>query len=219
VILYHRPMLDPEQTSQLVAAAAGGDRGAWDRLVDEFSGLVWSVIRGCGLLGADAADVSQTVWLRFVEHIDRLRQADRAGAWLATTARHECFRVLRRQGRQVVTAEVPEATAPDETDDVVEALVAAADRSAVLVALGRIPVRCQELLRLMVVEPRLTYDEIAEALEVSRGWIGPTRGRCLNHLRRALALGAAGKDDAGAMAGPRIRADERDSGHVKEADR
>ena len=106
VILYHRQVLDPDQTRQLVASAAGGDRDAWDQLVGEFSGLVWSVIRGCGLYGAEASDVSQTVWLRFVEHIDRLRQTERAGAWLATTARHECFRVLRRQGRQVVTAEV-----------------------------------------------------------------------------------------------------------------
>ena len=100
VILYHRQVLDPDQTRQLVASAAGGDRDAWDRLVGEFSGLVWSVIRGCGLYGAEASDVSQTVWLRFVEHIDRLRQTERAGAWLATTARHECFRVLRRQGRR-----------------------------------------------------------------------------------------------------------------------
>ena len=186
MILYHRQVLDPDQTRQLVASAAGGDRDAWDQLVGEFSGLVWSVIRGCGLYGAEASDVSQTVWLRFVEHIDRLRQTERAGAWLATTARHECFRVLRRQGRQVVTAEVPEVARPDDSEAVVDALVAADDRRAVLVALGRIPLRCQELLRLMTVEPKLTYDDIAAALDVPRGWIGPTRGRCLNHLRLAL---------------------------------
>ena len=132
MILYHRQVLDPDQTRQLVASAAGGDRDAWDQLVGEFSGLVWSVIRGCGLYGAEASDVSQTVWLRFVEHIDRLRQTERAGAWLATTARHECFRVLRRQGRQVVTAEVPEVAGPDDSDAVVDALVAADDRGAVL---------------------------------------------------------------------------------------
>ena len=212
MILYHRRVLDPDQTSQLVASAAAGDRDAWDQLVGEFSGLVWSVIRGCGLYGSDASDVSQTVWLRFVEHIDRLRQAERAGAWLATTARHECFRVLRRQGRQVVTAEVPEVAGPDDSDAVVDALVAADDRGAVLLALGRIPLRCQELLRLMTVEPKLTYDDIAEALGVPRGWIGPTRGRCLNHLRRAL-------EASDATDGTGIRRDERDSGHVKEADR
>ena len=49
-------MLDPERTRELVKAAAGGDRDAWERLVDEYSGLVWSVIRGCGLYGPEGAD-------------------------------------------------------------------------------------------------------------------------------------------------------------------
>lgn len=186
MILYHRRVLDADQTRLLVAEAAAGDRLAWERLVDEYAGLVWSVIRGCGLFGAEAADVSQTVWLRFVEHIDRLREAERAGAWLATTARHECFRVMRRAGRQVVTAEVPEVESVDDADAVVDALAAADDRSAVLLALQRIPARCQELLRLLASEPALSYDEIAATMEVPRGWVGPTRGRCINHLRRAL---------------------------------
>ena len=179
-------MLDADQTRELVQAAAGGEQAAWERLVDEYSGLVWSVIRGCGLYGPEGADVSQTVWLRFVEHVGRLREAERAGAWLATTARHECFRVLRRSGRQVVTAEVPEVEVADEADQVVASLVAADDRSAVLDALERVPDRCRELLRLMASEPPLTYDEIAAVLGVPRGWIGPTRGRCIDHLRRIL---------------------------------
>jgi len=179
-------VLDADQTRLLVAEATAGDQVAWERLVEEYAGLVWSVIRGCGLFGPEAADVSQTVWLRFVEHIDRLREADRAGAWLATTARHECFRVMRRAGRQVVTAEVPEVAAADDADQVVAALGAADDRSAVLRALERIPARCQELLRLLAAEPALSYDEIAATMGVPRGWVGPTRARCINHLRRVL---------------------------------
>jgi RNA polymerase sigma factor (sigma-70 family) len=190
-------VLDADQTRELVNAAAGGDRGAWERLVDEFSGLVWSVIRGCGLYGAEGADVSQTVWLRFVEHVGRLREADRAGAWLATTARHECFRVLRRAGRQIATADVPEVAVSDETERVVTSLVDADDRSAVLDALERVPVRCRELLRLMASEPPLTYDEIAEVLAVPRGWIGPTRGRCIKHLRQVLGRGTDADGEGG----------------------
>jgi RNA polymerase sigma factor (sigma-70 family) len=176
------------------------------------------VIRGCGLFGAEAADVSQTVWLRFVEHIDRIREAERAGAWLATTARHESFRILRRSGRQVVTAEVPEVAAPDDADAVVEALIVAEDRGAVLLALGRIPARCQELLRLMATDPPMSYDDIAVSMDVPRGWIGPTRGRCLNHLRRALAEGAAPAPPLDPD-GSGIRHVPGGSGQVKEADR
>ena len=172
-------------------AAAGGDRSAWDRLVDEYSGLVWSVIRGCGLFGAEAADVSQTVWLRFVEHIDRLREAERAGAWLATTARHECFRVLRRSGRQVVTAEVPEVAAPDGADAVVEALAAAAERGAVLLALGRIPPRCQELLRLIAWED-LSHAEAAAVLGISVNALTIRLHRARARFEAALVKGSGG---------------------------
>jgi RNA polymerase sigma factor (sigma-70 family) len=178
-------------TSKLVVAAAAGDRDAWERLVDEYANLVWAVVRSCGLYGAEASDVSQTVWLRFVEHIGRLREPERAGAWLATTARHECFRVLRRSGRQLAMSEVPEVPAPDLTEALIDTIVAADDRGTVLEALDRLPARCQELLRLMATEPPLTYDEIAETLGVRRGWIGPTRGRCIERLRRALG-GQAG---------------------------
>ncbi len=210
-------MLEAEEIRALVAGAAAGDRTAWERLVDEYAGLVWAVIRGCGLYGAESADVSQTVWLRFVEHVDRLREAERAGAWLATTARHECFRVLRRSGRQVPTGDVPEVPAPDETDGLVDALAAAEDRGAVLAAMDLLPARCQELLRLMTTEPPLSYDEIADVLGVRRGWIGPTRGRCIDRLRRALVQSTGREEqDPGGRGG--IRAVRPDSGEVKEAE-
>jgi DNA-directed RNA polymerase specialized sigma24 family protein len=92
----------------------------------------------------------------------------------------------------VLTADVPEVATADDAEEIVEALGAADDRSAVLRALERIPARCQELLRLLAVEPALTYDEIAATMEVPRGWVGPTRGRCINHLRRALVDAEAG---------------------------
>ena len=194
-------MLEPQVTAKLVAAAVGGDREAWERLVDEYANLVWAVVRSCGLYGAEAADVSQTVWLRFVEHIGRLREPERAGAWLATTARHECFRVLRRSGRQLATGDVPEVAAPDAADLLVDTIVAADDRSTVMQALDGLPARCQELLRLMATEPPLTYDEIAETLGVRRGWIGPTRGRCIDRLRRAMGGLAGPAADRPGLAG------------------
>jgi len=49
--------------------------------------------------------VTQTTWLRLVEHIDRLFDPARVGAWLATTTRRECHRVLRQSRREVLLAE------------------------------------------------------------------------------------------------------------------
>src|ERR1700716_3960402 len=96
-----------ERVSALVAAAAGGDEGAWSELVDHFAGLVWSVIRGYRMSAADAADVSQTTWLRLAEHIHKVREPERIGAWLATTAGRECLRMIR-QSQGAVPSDVPD---------------------------------------------------------------------------------------------------------------
>ena len=52
---------------------------------------------------ADAADVVQTTWLLLVEQLDRIRNPEGVGAWLATTARRVCLRVLKVGQRQVLT--------------------------------------------------------------------------------------------------------------------
>jgi RNA polymerase sigma factor (sigma-70 family) len=178
-------VLDEATVRALVAAAGDGDRSAWNALVDAYSGLVWTVIRGHGLYDADAADVAQTVWLRFVEHVGRLREPERVGAWLATTARHECYRVLRKRGRSVVMADPPEV--PDVKAEALEGkLLADESRHELLAALSRVPERCQTLLRLMLADPPLSYDEIADVLSMPKGSIGPTRMRCLDHVRAAM---------------------------------
>ena len=181
-------MFDDATTSKLVAAASTGDQASWDLLVDGFAGLVWSVVRSHGLYGADAADVSQTVWLRCVEHLDRIRQPERLGAWLATTARHECFRTLRRQGRSVVMAEVPEGDL-DAGPSVDVELLRNEDRATFLGLLEELPGSCQQLLRLLLVDPPLSYDEISEVIGRSKGSIGPTRRRCLERMGRLLEQG------------------------------
>jgi len=85
---------------ELLRRAAAGDQVSWNTIVDRFSSLVWATARAHRLSRTDAADVAQTTWLRLVEHLDRIREPERLGAWLATTARHESLRMIRRAGRE-----------------------------------------------------------------------------------------------------------------------
>ncbi|MGH2707868.1 MAG: RNA polymerase sigma factor, partial [Actinomycetota bacterium] len=62
-----------EGLADLVEAASNGDEMSWSALVDRFAGLVWAIARGYGLSFSDAADVSQTAWLRVVENLDRIQ--------------------------------------------------------------------------------------------------------------------------------------------------
>ena len=104
--------------TELVIAARDGDSAAWESLVECYAGLVWWVCRRHRLSDSDAADVSQTVWLRLVEHLPSLREPKALPGWLDTTARHECLRLLRtrqRQCRSPLEAELVDLTAgPDE---------------------------------------------------------------------------------------------------------
>jgi DNA-directed RNA polymerase specialized sigma24 family protein len=40
---------------------------------------------------------------------------------------------------------------------------------------------------LLIAEPPISYEDISAALDMPVGSIGPTRGRCLERLRRAAA--------------------------------
>jgi len=187
--------VDRDDTGQLVRGAAGGDEIAWRGLVARFSGLVWAIARAHRLAGADAADVFQTTWLRLAEHIGRIERPERVGAWLATAARRECLGHLRTAGRVLPTDDMDRLDIASAVGNPTEEAVLAAeqeredaDLAAVLWrAFGRLPGRCRELLRVLMASPPPSYAEVAAALGLPLGGIGPTRARCLQRLRDEMA--------------------------------
>lgn len=194
-----------DDLSDLVTRAGAGEQAAYDLLVDRFSGLVWRIALNHRLRPADAADVSQTVWLRLVEQLDRIREPDRLGAWLATTTRHECLAVLRKGARLVPTEEATfEVSLPlgalnsaSSTPQGAERLEADERRDAVRTAFADLDDRCRQLLALLHNDPPATYEEITIALGMPVGSIGPTRQRCLGKLRGHPALGGITGDGEG----------------------
>jgi RNA polymerase sigma factor (sigma-70 family) len=171
----------------MLHAASDGDQEAWQAIVARFERLVWATVRAHRLSSADAADVAQTVWLRLVENLDRIRDPHRLGAWLVTTARRECLRLIRLRSRELVT---DSGSAFDlQVDDPIEGQVITRERDrALLRALSAIDERCQLLLRLLSVPDAPSYEELGAALDMPVGAIGPTRARCLDKLRRRPEL-------------------------------
>jgi RNA polymerase sigma factor (sigma-70 family) len=173
------------EVRELVSLAASGDRAAWESLVARYERLVWGVARSHRLGDADAADVFQTTWLRLLEHLGDLRNPDALSGWLATTARNESLRVLRHHARQIPTEadQIPVRTVPAELD----ARLLIDERDAALwKAFTTLSGRCQALLRMLSGDPPPSYDDVSLALDMPVGSIGPTRGRCLATLKRAV---------------------------------
>jgi RNA polymerase sigma factor (sigma-70 family) len=170
----------------LVRRAAEGDRWAWERLVEQYSRLIWAMTRDFRLVESDANDVAQATWLRLLEHIDRLENPARIASWLAITARRECLRILAARKRFVLVhdhADLGEVAHEPEID---ERLLADERAQAVREAVARLPGNWQRMVELLMADPPASYAEISDQLGVPVGSIGPTRGRCLDRLRVLL---------------------------------
>jgi len=176
-----------------VRSAADGDQGAWNEIVDRFSGLLWATCHAFRLSTADASDVYQLTWLHLLEHLDSIRDPSRLPGWLATTCRRECLVLLRRNRRlQPVDDDRllhlgVDAVGPAQPADTP---LLVADRDASLWhAFRLLSDRCQQVLRMLVVIPENgppSYQLAAQALGLPTGSLGPTRGRCLAQLRDLL---------------------------------
>ncbi|TDB83531.1 sigma-70 family RNA polymerase sigma factor [Actinomadura sp. KC216] len=174
-----------DSTDELVVRARGGDGDAWARLVDRHSGLLWSIARSHGLNDADAGDVVQTTWLRLVERIDTLRDPGATPCWLATTARNESLRLVRRRARDLPLVPAPRAPEPSAPEPGPDRVVLDREQvGQVGAALDALPRRCRTLLRLFALAP--SQAELAAALGIPVGSVGPTRARCLDALRRLV---------------------------------
>ncbi len=174
--------------SALVQGARDGNSGAWEELVARFGGMIAATGRRYRLTPADVAELQQTTWLRLVENIHRVEQPERVGGWLATTARRESLLLVKRAAKYYSGADQMLVNMADGSLPEPDARPIAGEREAVVhAAWGRLKPRCQELLSLLVSDEPVGYSNLSTLLQMPVGSIGPTRARCLEHLRRLVA--------------------------------
>jgi RNA polymerase sigma factor (sigma-70 family) len=172
-------------------AARRGDSKAWDDLVERYLPLVLSVARRCRLSEEDTADVSQTLWLRLVEHLDAIREPQALPGWIVTTTRNEALRVIKARTRSIPVDPLTGSMLDQHDGDapeVHEAVLLAERHQALRDALAQMRPRQREFLLVLLEDPPLSYEQISSRLNIPKGSIGPTRARCLEELRRTPAL-------------------------------
>ncbi|GAB1692034.1 RNA polymerase sigma factor [Krasilnikovia sp. M28-CT-15] len=183
-------MDDANPIGALVAAAGSGDSAAWASLVSRYTPLVASVIRDHRLRGSDAEDVGQTVWLRLVENLGKLREPQALPMWIITTTRNECLRLIRNSKRMRPFDPTDERGAVEATDaaEPDQRLLESERHRALLAAFAELPEHQRELMLLLVADPPVSYAEISERLGIAVGSIGPTRARALQRLRESSSI-------------------------------
>lgn len=172
-----------------------GDRAAFDDLVTMLTPLLWHTVRGQGAERETAEDVLQTVWLSLLRHTDSVRDPRTVVKWLLVTARREAWRVRRTERDGHVDRGL--ASELVGTGDALDRPAAPEEEPETLFLCGQrqqrlwhhiqhLPPRCRELIRVIAFADRPDYAQIADALGMPVGSIGPTRGRCLAKLHTIL---------------------------------
>ncbi|ANS78481.1 putative RNA polymerase sigma factor [Serinicoccus hydrothermalis] len=163
-----------------------GQDQALGELVELATPLLWNVARAHGCDREAAEDVVQDVWIRLVDRAADIRESGAVLGWLVIAVKRESWRTARVARR---TSYDPTGTVdPGGTEAGPEAATILTERQQLLWgAVHDLSERCRQLLRIVAFCDRPDYDEVSAALGMPRGSIGPTRGRCLDKLRRSLA--------------------------------
>jgi RNA polymerase sigma factor (sigma-70 family) len=171
----------------LILDCRNGDLGAWQRLLDRYERLVFSVPRRYGLSREDAADITQLTFTILFQSMDTLSEDSTLGAWLTTVARRHTWRRLDRKRREeagwYASSSEKILLADTGTDDLERWELS----EWIDYGLSLVGKPCQDLLSALYLDPKQpSYAEVAARLGMAVGSVGPTRIRCLKRLRRAL---------------------------------
>ena len=170
----------------LIQACRAGHAHAWERLLDKYERLVFSISLNYGLTAEDAADVTQITFTILLQNLDTLPDGIRLAPWLATVARRHTWRLLARNRRESVN--------PDGDIAGNETLGGIVDHSEhwelaewLNYGLSTLDERCRQLLLALYFDAEQpSYAQVADQLNMPVGSIGPTRARCLEHMRESL---------------------------------
>jgi len=173
----------------LIRACRAGDGRAWERLLNKYERLVFSISLNYGLTTDAAADVTQITFTILLQNLNTLPDDIRLSPWLATVARRHTWRLLAQNRREAVN--------PDEDLAGSKALGGIVDnREAQELAewlyqgLSLLDERCRQLLLALYFDAEEpSYAEVADHMKMPIGSIGPTRARCLEQMRQSLHTG------------------------------
>ena len=177
--------------AELVDRIRARDEAAWRDLTTDYEPLLRWIARQYRLSAEETADVIQLTWLRCLEHIGQLAQAERLSGWLTTICRRECLQQATRKPREMPLSDLDAGRLVNDRDGDGDPCVEVARRDeherlrrAVTALPGRQRTVVVELLR----PERPSYRDLSERLGLPVGSIGPTWQRALIRLRHDPAL-------------------------------
>ena len=184
-------MSEEKREQQLVSAARQGDMAAFESLVHLYEKRVFALtLRMCGNR-EDAAEAAQEAFLAAWQGLAFFRGDSSFSTWLYRLASNACVDLLRRESRHRTAAgpslddeelnlEVPDAM-PSPQDEAVRREL----REEIERGLAALSPEHREVLVLRELH-QLSYDEIAETLDLDVGTVKSRISRGRKQLRKFL---------------------------------
>jgi RNA polymerase sigma-70 factor (ECF subfamily) len=173
-------VLPHEEDHRLMLKVAQGDDAAFQRLYDRYKGAIRSYVHSLVKIPAVADEIAQEVFLRVYRSRDRYTADAKFSTWLWTIARNLSFDFLRKKTEVLWDEESHAAHEPTSADPDAEALlVERATRQGIEHCLEELSLAQRQTVALRT-HAELSYEEIAETLQVSLAAVK-------NHLHRAKA--------------------------------
>ena len=184
------------QDELLIRRAQSGDEGAFEQLLLAHQKSVYNLCLRMVANPDDALDLSQEAFIRAWRALDQYQFDAAFSTWLFRLTSNVCIDFLRKQKRQqhmsltVTDEDEPgeEFAVPDHTPGPEEQTIQNDRRAAVARAMASLPEDWRVVMQLRVVE-QLSYEQIAEILDIKVGTVKSRLARARTQLRKILKDG------------------------------
>ncbi len=174
--------VDDEKELKLVKRAQDGDREAFKELVEAYQRKVYGICIGMLKNPDDSKDVSQEVFIKVYRYLDKFNFKSSFYTWLYRITVNKCIDFIRKQKRKREVDYDDQILREDDIEGDEEILPSRLGvhpdrvygrkelRKKMLQALETLSEKHRTILILREVEG-LSYEEIAEVLQVSKGTV------------------------------------------------
>jgi RNA polymerase sigma-70 factor (ECF subfamily) len=204
----HQPV-EPAATDALIERCLAGDQAAWNAIVERHWRKVFNVAYKFVGRHEEAEDLTQDIFLKVFRSLATFDRRANFQTWLISVSRNLCidhYRSVRKE-RDTIDRDVdPNALAPASAEATPERQLELRDRAAMLrKALDCLPATLRSAVVLRDIR-ELTYQEIAEKLDLPEGTVKSRINRGRAELARQLQRVRDQFEPAAAEASPRSAA-------------